>query len=166
MDYQWKTGSRISGLAAETVARHLESLERERGCVSPEAVVESARPSTSVIHKAFEWSNKVAADQYRLEQARLLLRSLEIRIENPLSEEPLSVRAYLNAEPEDDGDCVYFSLETIRNDDALKAQVLSQVRRDISAARSKLNALESVFAELLPLANLLESAQELAGALA
>lgn len=164
-EYQWKKGARISGLAAEVVAKHLESLEINGNGISPESVVESARPSGSPIHKAFTWNNAEAANQYRLWQARHLIGSLEVRMEGPLSEEPISVRAYLNASVED-SEQVYYSLGTIKDIPELKAQVLEQVRRDIAAARNKLAGLESVFAELMPLALALDSARELAETIA
>lgn len=165
MEYQWKRGARISGLAAEVVAKHLESLESNGDGISPESVVDSARPKDSPIHKAFTWNNAEAANQFRLWQARHLIGSLEVRIESPLAGEPINVRAYLNASVED-SEQVYYSLGTIKGDPELRAQVLEQVRRDIASARSKLNALESVFTELLPLVEALDTARELAETLA
>lgn len=44
--------------------------------LKPEAVVDAARPRSSPLHGYFTWNNAEAADQWRLVQARALLRSV------------------------------------------------------------------------------------------
>ena len=49
------------------------------GLLQPETVVEQARPKSSPLHSRFEWDNTVAGQQYRIWQARQLIRvSVEI----------------------------------------------------------------------------------------
>ena len=45
------------------------------------AVVDAARPSGSQLHRYFEWDDIKAAESWRHEQARHLLRSIEVQIE-------------------------------------------------------------------------------------
>ena len=49
-----------------------------KGRLQPADVVTSARRRTSPLHPYFEWSDKVAAEHYRLDQARTLIRSVRI----------------------------------------------------------------------------------------
>lgn len=50
------------------------------GRITPEAVVAAARPKNSALHRYFEWRDKDAAHQFRLAQARALLRSIRVEI--------------------------------------------------------------------------------------
>lgn len=47
--------------------------KKHSGLVRPVHVVEAAKDAASLMHGEFEWSNKKAADEYRLWQARELL---------------------------------------------------------------------------------------------
>lgn len=49
-------------------------------------VVNKARATSSPIHKMFEWDNRVAGEEYRLEQARLYLRCIRVKIIGDKSE--------------------------------------------------------------------------------
>jgi hypothetical protein len=53
----------------------LRGLER-RGLLQPFDVVEAARDPGSPLHDSFEWNDSVAAERYRLEQARRLIRTV------------------------------------------------------------------------------------------
>lgn len=51
------------------------------GRITPAAVVAHARDPASPLHHLFEWDDRVAAEQHRLEQARTLLRSCQVVVE-------------------------------------------------------------------------------------
>ena len=55
----------------------LERLERE-GRLSPSQVVNEARNIHSPLHEVFVWDDTVAAEKYRIVQARQLIRSFKI----------------------------------------------------------------------------------------
>ena len=55
--------------------KELRKIERANGGVlQPEKVVEHAANPDSALHSAFEWDDSEAAQKYRLEQARQLIR--------------------------------------------------------------------------------------------
>lgn len=57
------------------VVAELKRLADENdGILQPESVVEAARPVTSPLHSRFTWDNSKAAHEYRLWQARQLIR--------------------------------------------------------------------------------------------
>src|SRR2546421_688544 len=44
------------------------------GCLRPPDVVDAARPKSSPLHEHFDWDDTDAAEKWRLEQARHLIR--------------------------------------------------------------------------------------------
>lgn len=64
---------------ARAVVEALLRIYERAGALRAEDVVEEARSAKSPLHDWFEWDDSVAAEQYRLQQARQLVR--EIRVE-------------------------------------------------------------------------------------
>lgn len=58
----------------EQVQNELSRLYEANSGLRPSEVVESARPATSPLHDQFEWNNSKAGHEYRLMQARQLIR--------------------------------------------------------------------------------------------
>lgn len=62
---------------AKAVGEHLELLRKQcKGELTPEDVLEDAKHDNSPLHSFFEWSDTEAAHQYRLQQARGLIRAV------------------------------------------------------------------------------------------
>ena len=76
------------------VAELLALAKKHGGSVSPEHVVARARNPSSALHDAFDWDDTEAARQWRIEQARRMLRVLVTVVPHPKSGEPISVRAF------------------------------------------------------------------------
>jgi hypothetical protein len=64
-------------VSAKTVAAELTRI-RAASPLTAQGVVDAARPTDAPLHPAFEWDNIVAAEAFRLEQARSLIRSIEV----------------------------------------------------------------------------------------
>ena len=75
--YKWKPYSRV-GVPAQTVGERLDYLRKKYKRLTPQIIVSDAKPKDSVLHKAFEWNNNKAADLYRVDQARYMMRSIVI----------------------------------------------------------------------------------------
>ena len=76
-------------VAGEELARISDS---QGGELTPAAVVEAATPEASPLHPAFTWDDSQAAVEYRLQQARHLIRSIEIvRVEKPQQQQQHAV---------------------------------------------------------------------------
>lgn len=56
----------------------------EDGKLMPEEVVEAARHPDSPLHSKFEWDDSVAAENYRLNQARTLIVRFKVQIDKAL----------------------------------------------------------------------------------
>lgn len=65
-----------------TVKAELSRIYSERGALRPADVVEDARPDDAPLHPCFEWRDQVAADQYRLYQARHLIRTVVVQTDH------------------------------------------------------------------------------------
>lgn len=58
--------------------------------VSPEEVLEKAKDENSELHKCFEWDDTVAANKYRLQQARQIIQ-LIVKVPEKEDEQPTRV---------------------------------------------------------------------------
>ena len=97
--YKWK----IEGIweqDANIVGNVLKSLADENN-LSPESVLETARNENSPLHNLFEWDNVIAAEKYRLNQARQIIQQIVIVNDHP-NAEPRQIRAFVT-ESKNDG---------------------------------------------------------------
>ena len=65
------------------------------GKFTPMEVLEKAKDETTELHKCFEWNDSIAAEKYRLEQAKNIIRMLVYKKEN---KEQQVVRYYAKTE--------------------------------------------------------------------
>lgn len=56
----------------------LRRIYENTGALTPQSVVDIARPKGSPLHSHFEWNDKVAGEKYRLSQAGELIRSVRL----------------------------------------------------------------------------------------
>jgi plasmid replication initiation protein len=62
------------------VQTELMRLQSSEGRLTPESVVAAARDPQSLLHAYFEWDDHAAGEQWRLAQARRLIRSVRLEI--------------------------------------------------------------------------------------
>ena len=79
--YKWKVEG-VWKQDANVVGSELEVLA-SRNNLSPESVLESARSEESPLHSLFEWNDEVAAEKYRLNQARQIIQQIVIVNDHP-----------------------------------------------------------------------------------
>lgn len=140
--YGWKDGARTRGLDIEVVAPVLHALERKRGVLTPEAVVREATKKSSPLHGWFEWDDTAAARQYRLEQARDLIRSVTVTFIGAANADKLTVRAFVHL-----GDpTIYESTVNVLGDADKRAVLLARMRADFETFRRRYQDMQ----ELLP----------------
>lgn len=78
--YAARDGSHITDKQARVVGPVIERIAQASGgkASAADVLAEAAR-STSPLHSFFEWNDTKAAHEHRLEQARRLIRSIEVR---------------------------------------------------------------------------------------
>ena len=63
----------------EAIKEELQSLVVD-GTLDPERVVEAAKNPNSSMHGQFDWDDTVAAHEYRLSQARALIKRVKVNV--------------------------------------------------------------------------------------
>ena len=83
--FAWAVGSRIATRLSPKVfgPAIMKYLKLYKQKLAAEKLLEEATSEGNVLHDAFNWDDSSAAHQYRLSQARHLLRSLDYRFESP-----------------------------------------------------------------------------------
>lgn len=124
--------------------RELERI-RKNGSLTAGAVVTEASKKTNPLHPAFEWDNRVAAEEHRLEQARRMMRSIQVIVK----ERPKTpVRGYEITTQPQHGDMperkVYEPIDVIMKDPMKRDELLSSAIRDALAYRRKYHALSEL----------------------
>ena len=76
MIYQWKAGSRMK-IDANVAGKVCEDLADKHN-LTAKALLDASRPPDAPLHGAFEWDDGVAAEKYREDQARAIIRSLTV----------------------------------------------------------------------------------------
>ena len=125
--YQFRTGSRLKGDAAE-VATEIERIAGKLGgAVEPAQVVASAERKTSVLHSYFEWDDTTAAHEHRVEQARHLIRSIQV-ITTDEGETVNKFHSVTVLTPGAEAERrAYVTVERAMSDDELRVQIVRQL---------------------------------------
>lgn len=69
--------------SAEIAGKYIEDIKKRRKGLTPQLLVLEASDKKSPLHKCFTWNNSKAAELYRIEEARYILRNIEIIVIKP-----------------------------------------------------------------------------------
>ena len=131
-----KTGARVfsNNEQAERVGNELLALEEKMGQLKPELVVRHALDNPgSNLHSCFEWNDNAAGILWRIEQAKMLLRSVVIvREEDPRGTE---IRLFVNIDRRGDEPSKYVNTQRAMADDEMRAMVLGRVEHGSGRTR-------------------------------
>jgi hypothetical protein len=126
MTYQWKENARVRGVSAQMAGERLSELKAQFGAVTPQVVLDDARPEGSPLHTAFEWNDEIAAERFRLQQASYVIRSIVMQ---PATVGATAVRVFVHVESEDEeserGE--YLTRAEVLGDDELRRRTLMRV---------------------------------------
>lgn len=125
-----------NGGDAQAVGETLETLRLEHGRLTPIAVVEIASDERSPIHKYFTWDDSTAANEYRLWEARSLIRSVTVTVEE---REPVS--AFVNVRA--DGQ-YYQSVEVLATNDTEYSAAVRDAGRRLASAKAGYEELQHI----------------------
>lgn len=134
MVYKWKSMPMESPPVDPQVAgNRLERIRAKNGGrLTAKMIVEDARPRRSPLHPAFEWNDIEAAQKYREQQAREMVRSIVIVVSAETEEEAAkSIRAYVSVRPQGEHTRSYVSIGDAFSDDHLRKQVLVRALKDL-----------------------------------
>lgn len=135
---KWADGFRCSA-DAQKVADEIASIGEE---ATPQQIVDKARSKDTELHKCFEWDNKMAAEKYRLHQARLVTNHLVFVTQE--HKENYEVRVFQKVNPERG----YIQTKVIFKNEDMHEQLLKSAYRELSTFTAKyrcLTELEKLF---------------------
>jgi hypothetical protein len=75
--YDWRCPG-LYKVPASVAAKIVSSCKDKDGYIQPSAVVEVSKPEEADLHTCFEWENEKAADSWREQQARVLIKNIVI----------------------------------------------------------------------------------------
>lgn len=133
--YKWKVNG-IWKQDANVVGKELEVLAKNDN-LNPESVLDLARDENSPLHNLFEWDDRVAAEKYRLGQARRIIQQIVIVNDHP-NAETREIRAFVT-ESKNDG---HYQLITTAIEDPDKYEpLLMRARFELKLFRDKYYSL-------------------------
>jgi len=136
--FSWKSGSRVK-LKAQSTGEYLYKLAGKKGDLTAEIVLQDARLPSSPIHSFFDWNNKLAAEKWRMRQARYLLASVEVK----LGEDTAPIRAFANIRIEES---VYSTIIVAMSDKQKREYVVRRAWEELRDWRKRYNEYKELAA--------------------
>lgn len=84
-------------VSAETAHQEIVRLGGDDGKCTAEALLNASRDKDAPLHNLFEWDDGIAAELYRTEQARLIIRSVYV-VEDEEEEKATPIRAFFHVD--------------------------------------------------------------------
>lgn len=134
----------VKGIFKADANKCYEEIQEIGEEVKPEQVLDKARDNGSELHKCFDWNDSVAAEKYRLYQARLVINHL-IVVKRDVDEEkaePIQFRVMLKNEKDKDSGYKQ-TLVMVRDEDEYK-KLLEQAYRELHSFKQKYSCLSEL----------------------
>lgn len=123
------------------VKLELDQIQKQnRGMLDPIKVVNFAKNKNTALHKCFTWDNTKAAQEYRIWEARQLIRVHVIMLPQK-PQTPVRAWVSLKSDRRKGG---YRSIQDVMSDSALRASMLEQAAAEMELFKSKYAALEEL----------------------
>lgn len=154
MAYRWGDQSRFvkncSSVSAD-VAGNLMREMADRNELTASNLVDVSRPEDAPLHPCFEWDDAVAAEHYREEQARCIIRAIEVVVEEPEKncteggvriQTMGSIRAFHALQRNEDGG--YENIQVILGDELKTKRLLALAADEMRSFQAKYSELKNV----------------------
>lgn len=132
---KWKQGFdfMFNGADAQKVAEEISAIGETP---TTQQIVDAGRNPDSELHKCFEWDNDVAAEKYRLTQARYIVRNLVIE-ESEIPTERPEIRFFYKPK----GSTGYRETRKIVRDEDEYRNLLERAYSELRAFKAKYSML-------------------------
>lgn len=146
MKYYWKDGTCFpvsADVANDTIEKLKATLGKDN--VTAKELLDASRDPESPLHSCFEWDDTIAAEKYRVTQARYMLRSIVVKIDYPEKRETITVRACVNVAPinaRTEG--IYVSYKNAMNNSEYRERVLQRALYELRAFQKKYSDYEEL----------------------
>lgn len=143
-------------MSTEAKVQELEFVRTQHGGVlRPEDVVEFARNERTALHAEFQWDDSEAAQQYRLWQARQVIRLTITVVDSPAGKQTLPMYVSLVPDRQKPGGG-YRPLVEVMTAEDMRDQLLRQALGELKTVRKKYQQLQ----ELRPIFRAIERVEE------
>jgi hypothetical protein len=161
--YKWKPQAQVP-VDANVAGREIERVRAEKqGFYQPHDLVVAARPSEAPLHPGFEWDDTTAAEAFRVEQAKYIVRNIVLIEGGHRSPDLDGKRAYVSVRIEtDEGERNprYTAIQVALEDPRLRDQMILAAIRDLHAFEAKYSVLSEfagLIEDMIPLREKLEA---------
>ncbi len=127
------------------VAKEIRTIGEE---ATPQQIVDLARNERTELHKCFEWDDSIAAEKYRLQQARNVIHFLVIREEEVPKDRP-EIRFFYKTDNNEGYKSTTF---IIRHDDEYK-NLLAKAWAELKAFKKKYACLKDDLGDIFDMIN-------------
>jgi hypothetical protein len=129
----------------ELIRDELEQIRQlHGGLLKPEDVVKFARNKRTALHQEFEWDDARASAEFRLEQARKVIRVAVTILPSPHSDQE-PVRAYVSvASDRAQPGGGYRAFADVMTDDAMRAELVNEAIGEAKRWRRKYERLREL----------------------
>lgn len=127
-----KTNYKITKKLNKQCIYAIVKIHEEKG-LTPETLLEEAKKRENPLHDLFEWNNDKAAEQWRLQQARVLINEIKIKVGNSIMYAYENVNVKINGTSEKQ----YKLITEIMDDKQYREQVIKDALQHLSYWRSK-----------------------------
>lgn len=131
---------------ADEVAASLLEIERAYGHITPVDVVDAARDPASPLHDHFEWEDGLAAEQWRIAQARTLISAVRVKLQSAPERPPLRAFVHIPVPTPH-----YESAKLAMSDQGKREMILRRALNELESFKrryAELSELASVFAQI------------------
>lgn len=139
-------GSRaVAGVSADAVETEFQRIYGRDGELRASKVLDEARPAEAPLHPAFEWDNTKAAEEFRLHQARNLIKA--VTIIRPYGEAPAAKWVHVKSQQHGEREGAYHPVEVVAARPDLFALALQELLEKVGAAQRSADALRQAAQE-------------------
>ena len=104
----------------------------DAGQLTPSAVIGEARKPESLLHPLFDWDDASAAEAYRLDQARTVIRSVHVVVRSKT--DIIRVVRYVR-DPDAGREQGYVTLESVTNETRQRRVIIQEINRALGNLR-------------------------------
>ena len=123
-EFNWIMKGLAKGIKPEDAANELSRIQNVYGKITPEVIVREASDKSSPLHSYFEWDDEKAGHRWRVQQARILLNNIQVKVVSDGEERQISVFEVTSSS---EG---YKSIDTFTREDVeyVKADIRSRLK--------------------------------------
>jgi hypothetical protein len=79
-NYAWKIPGFAKNIDIDLAIQEMERIETLYGSLTPQNILDASRPQNALFNSLFQWDDTIAAEHYRLQQARTILNNIEVTV--------------------------------------------------------------------------------------